>query len=168
MLFHSTKFDGSLHYRFEVERVHEAPNLLVTYRSPGVPMESYRGSWASRYHLLLLHWTDRHWNLCIHWHADWSPKEHYVNIATPACWADGVLRLSDLDLDLILPNGANEPRLDDADEFERHRKQLAYPDDLVNICWRTVDDVRDQMRRGLPPFDGALFAWRPGLALPGL
>ena len=165
MLLHTTKYDGGLHYRFPVELVHEDANLLVTYRGPHVMMESYRGSFASKYHLL--HWNDRHWNLDLHWHEDWTPGNHYVNIATPASWKDDVVTCCDLDLDLSMRAGGRDVRVEDEDEFEEHRIKWSYPPELVDLCRRMVVEVSELMRSS-PLFDGRLHEWRPGRALPAL
>ena len=168
MLFHSTKYDGSLHYRFEVDVVHEEPGFIAVYTATGVPMVSYRGSWPAKNHMLGLYWPDRPWNLLVSWTPPWVPRSHYVNIATPATWSDGVLRCCDLDLDLILPHGKEEVVLDDEDEFDLHRAKWAYPDDLVAQCRASCDEITAAMLRPEPLFDGRLLAWRPGLPLPSL
>jgi protein associated with RNAse G/E len=168
MLYHSTKYDGGLHYRFDTTVVHESPTLLATFRGVGVPVESYRGDRLSKLNLLTLHWTDRHWNLCVQWYPDWTPREHYVNIGTPADWSDGTLRWTDLDLDLIWPATQPMPRLDDEDEFALHRVKYAYPAELCETCVRTASEVETWMRSRLAPFDDRLYAWRPGRPLPSL
>lgn len=168
MRFHSTKYDGSLHYLFEVEVVHQEPHLLAVYTPVGTPLQSYRGEFPARHHMLGLYFADRPWNLLVSWHADWSPRHHYVNIATPAAWSDGVLRCCDLDLDLIRRPDERRVVLDDADEFDRHRARWGYPDDLVATCCRTAVHVAALMERPDPLFDGRLFAWRPGAPLPAL
>lgn len=168
MLHHSTKYDGSLHYRFATTIVHQSPSLIATYRSPGTALESYRGNFAGKLHVLTLHWTDRHWNVSVGWYQDWVGREHYVNIATPADWSQGVLRWIDLDLDLIWRADETHARLDDEDEFAMHRDQFGYPPSLVSHCLRTAEEVRTLIDRRLPPFDGSLFDWRPGRPLPPL
>lgn len=161
MISHSTKYDGSLHYRIPAVVIGASATRLVTYRCPGTPIQSYRGDWDGKRHVLGFHWTDRHWNLYVHWEADWSPRELYVNIATPAAWDDHTLRWIDLDLDLILPVDQAQPKLDDADEFAMHCKRFAYPTDVVESSLAAAVEVADLMRRGRPPFNRSLFDWRP-------
>ncbi len=166
MLFDSTKHGGGLHYRFPTQVVHRSDTLLAVFRGTGVEMESYRGRWIAGIHMLCLAWTDRWWNLCVHWDADWTPREHYVNIATPADWSGGSLRLCDLDLDVLLRERDGSVTLHDADEFEEHSARWSYPPELVETCLRTSVEVAAMMRRREWPFDGSLFAWRPGQPLP--
>ena len=165
ILFDSTKHGGGLHYRFPATVVHCSDTLLAVYRDVGVEMESYRGRWTAGIGMLCLAWTDRFWNLCVHWDADGAPREHYVNIATPADWSGGALRLCDLDLDLVLRARDGSIKLCDADEFDEHRTRLAYPPELVERCLQTSVEVAAMMRERAWPFDGSLYAWRPGRAL---
>jgi uncharacterized protein len=157
---HSTKYDASLHYRYPMQVVRREPNLIVTYVPPGVAVVSYRGAMTTTRHSLALFWSDRPYNLHINWRADWTPHSHYINVATPATWDDGVLRFIDLDLDVIW-QASNHVILDDEDEFERHRDLFGYPPDLVAESWRSRDEVLDLITRRVHPFDGSLYAWRP-------
>lgn len=167
MLAHSTKYDGSLHYRYPTRLVHQEPELLVVYAGSGTIINGYRHvDFAGTQHSLGLLWPDRHYNLWVKWEPDWTPACQYVNIATPASWDHGMFRFIDLDLDLIHEPDTAEPRLDDADEFERHAKTFGYPADLVARCWAAVDEVRDLFAGRVWPFDGSLYHWRPGVPFP--
>ncbi len=157
---HSTKYDGSLHYHYPMQVVREEPGLVVTYVAPGVPVASYRGAMTTARHTLAYFWLDRPYNLHINWRADWTPLSHYVNVATPASWDQGVLRFIDLDLDVIWRHD-NSLVLDDEDEFEHHRTIFSYPPDLVAESWRSRDEICDLIQRRVHPFDGSLYAWRP-------
>lgn len=157
---YSTKYDGSLHYRYSTCIVREEPNLLMLYMPPGTPIDSYRGQQVATRHTLQLYWSDRFYNIHVNWDADWNPRSHYVNIATPATWHDGALRFVDLDLDVIWRAGTGEVILDDEDEFELHQARFGYPADLIASARRSSDDVRDLIARSVYPFDGSLHAWR--------
>jgi protein associated with RNAse G/E len=158
---HSTKYDGSLHYRYPATIVREEPELLAVYTSPGIPFESYRGQFVTHQHSLQLYWSDRFYNLHVNWDADWQPRHHYVNIATPATWHDGALRFVDLDLDVIWRAASGEVILDDEDEFVLHQRRFGYSPELIEQARRSSEDVRDLIARRAYPFDGSLHAWRP-------
>lgn len=158
---HSTKYDGSLHYRRPMQLVHQDAELLVLYCSPGNPSESYRGHQITRNHSLEYYWRSRPYNLIVMWHSDWRPRMHYVNIATPATWTDQQLHFIDLDLDLIWRAESDLVELDDQDEFELHRERFGYGADLVAQAWAAVREVQDLFASRTPPFDGSLHAWRP-------
>jgi protein associated with RNAse G/E len=157
----STKYDASLHYFYQMERVYQAHDELRLYGRPGIAVNSYRGQMLTTRHSLHLYWTDRFYNVAVNWSSDWKPLSHYVNVATPATWVDGTLRFIDLDLDVIWSAVTGEVILDDEDEFEAHRVRFGYPDELVERCWQTSRELHDLIARGVYPFDGSLYAWRP-------
>jgi len=166
MLVHTTKYDGSLHYRFAAQDVDVADDQLALYIPAGTAMDSYRGPVTLDKPILMVQWRGRPWKLSVRWETDWSPCHYYVDICTPPDWSDGTLRLTDLDLDLILVHGRNSPVLDDADEFEDHIERFGYPPDLVADCLAATLEVAALMARKAAPFDGALYGWRPGQPLP--
>jgi uncharacterized protein len=162
---HSTKYDGSLHYRYPVEPIQRTVERLVTYSKPGVPVESYRGSWAAKRHILSLFWHARPYVLHVLWGSQWQPESIYIDITTTTSWDDETVRYVDLDLDVILRYGSEAVHLDDQDEFETHRLRWNYPEDLVGRCWAAVEEVRGLLTARKSPFSQELFAWRPGTPL---
>jgi protein associated with RNAse G/E len=144
-----------------MSRVREASDLLMLYGSPGIPVSSYRGQMLTTRHSLHLYWADRYYNVAVNWSADWQPLSHYVNVATPAAWADGTLRFIDLDLDIIWQAASGDVLLDDEDEFELHQARFGYPRELIERCWQTTYDLREMIASGTYPFDGSLYRWRP-------
>ena len=164
LLVHSTKFDGSLHYRYPVTKIQRSGNRLITYFQPGVPVVSHRGSWTSEKHMLSFFWRDRPYVLHVRWQSQWQPEFLYIDIATKTSWEDGTVHYIDMDLDLILrPESA--VHLDDEDEFAAHRSKWNYPQMLVAECWAAVDKVRGLLDAGEEPFSVSMFDWRPGKAL---
>jgi len=157
---HSTKYDGSLHYRYEVTVVREEPDRLLVYEPIGSLATGHRGPVRTRHPMLHVHTRDRYWNLSVMWEPDWQRREHYVNIALPSTWDDGTLRFVDLDLDLIW-KADGTVLLDDEDEFDLRTIRFAYPPALVERAWRAADEVRGLIARRAAPFDGALYEWRP-------
>ncbi len=158
---HSMKYDGSQHYRYAVTEMQRTDDALWVYTPPGVLVMSYRGGGLTRYHGLHLFFVDRYYNMLVQWHADWQPRMHYVNIATPARWDDGAVRWVDLDIDLIWRSTSDVVLTDDEDEFADHQVRFAYPAALIAAVERSADDVREQFVRRAPLFDGSLYRWRP-------
>jgi protein associated with RNAse G/E len=161
ILVHSTKYDGSLHYRYDTMLVREDAALLVVYMAPGTAIQSYRGSMIADNHNLQLYWADRPYNLHVSWYADWRPRNHYINVATPAVWSDGQLHFVDLDLDVIWRSSTGEVILDDEDEFDLHQVRYGYPRELIEQSWRSSTEVRELIAQRSYPFDGSLHSWRP-------
>lgn len=162
---HSTKYDGSLHYRYPVEPVQRSEERLITHSKPGVPVESYRGSWAGKKHILSWFWRGRPYVFHVLWDSQWQPESLYIDISTTTSWDDRTVRYVDLDLDVILRHGSEAVHLDDQDEFEAHRLRWSYPDELVSSCWAAVEEVRALLETQKHPFSTTLFAWRPGKPL---
>lgn len=162
-IVHSSKYDGSLHYRYRTSVVREEPDLLVLYCGPGTPLESYRGALVTLYHSLEFYWSDRYYNLSVNWYADWRPRMHYVNVATPAVWhvERATLSYVDLDLDVIWRAETNDVILDDEDEFVLHQERFGYPADLVARALETSQALLALARSRAYPFDGSLLTWRP-------
>jgi protein associated with RNAse G/E len=156
----STKYDGSMHYRYPATVVDDTGDRLRAWVPAGTPMRSYRGDRRSPRHFLRVHETCRDWNLEVMWEPDWRPSKHYVNIALPSTWHDGTLRFVDLDLDISWWFDGRVVLLD-VDEFTEHRDRFGYPDDVVERAWAAVDEVRGLISMRTPPFDRSLYAWRP-------
>jgi protein associated with RNAse G/E len=156
----STKYDGSLHYRYDVSVVADHGDRILAWGAAGTPMTSYRGDLVAPRHLLRVHDDVSWWNLEVAWEPDWRPNKHYVNIALPSTWDDGVLRFVDLDLDVSWWADGRVFLLD-ADEFDEHGERWGYPRDVVDGAWAAVDEVRAMIEGLVWPLDGSLYDWRP-------
>ena len=79
--------------------------------------------------------------------------ETYVDIATPPVWDGPVLRMVDLDLDVVRGR-TGRVWVDDEDEFADHRVRYGYPDDIVRLAVCSCDQVRRAVEAGTGPYDG--------------
>jgi protein associated with RNAse G/E len=71
----------------------------------------------------------------------------------PPVWHEGLVRLVDLDLDVIR-DWSGRVWVDDEDEFAEHRVLFGYPDDVVRLAMDSCDRVRAAMMTGAAPYDG--------------
>jgi len=95
-----------------------------------------------------------------------GPVRLYVDMTTPPTWDGAIVRAVDLDLDVVQdPDG--RVWVDDEDEFARHRTELGYPDDVVDLAAASRDRVRGLIVAGSAPFDGAARRWFAELARTG-
>ena len=163
---HSTKYDGSLHYRWTPVAVAVRPEWVAVYMPPGGVFESYRGTFPAEHHHLLFCWAGADHNLVVSWHPDWRPRYHYVNITSAPSWGGGTIRFVDLDVDVVWGHGAPEPVLCDVDEMEANRGRFGYPAELVERCLARADAIRARMHTRAGLLDGRLYDWRPGRPLP--
>ena len=161
LFLRSTKYDGSLHYSYPTQVVHETSTVLTVYVGPGTPIKSYRGAMYATHHSLQYYWADRRYNLHISWYGDWRPRLHYINIATPATWNEGTIHFVDMDLDVIWRAQTGEVLLDDEDEFALHQVRFGYPPALITACQRSSAVVMELIAQRVYPFDESLYAWRP-------
>ena len=82
----------------------------------------------------------------------------YVDMTTVPQWQGSTVRAVDLDLDVI--EGLDRVvYVDDEDEFEEHRVELGYPDEIVDLANATRDVVFIAVRDKHPPFDGSAAPW---------
>jgi uncharacterized protein len=84
-----------------------------------------------------------------------DPVELYVDITTVPAWADGVVTMVDLDLDVVRGR-SGRVWVDDEDEFADHRVRYGYPADVVALATASCDRVHAAVRAGTGPFDPAL------------
>lgn len=102
----------------------------------------------------------RHWLATFH--ADPSPVQVYVDVATPAVWEGTdrrpVLTAVDLDLDVVQGRGGRV-WVDDEDEFAEHRSTLGYPEDLVAEALAACAEAEAALVAKDPPFDGTHRWW---------
>jgi protein associated with RNAse G/E len=76
-----------------------------------------------------------------HFLVDHAMLDIYVDIVTPPTWTDRGATMIDLDFDVLVRHDGGGVQLIDEDEFEHHRVELAYPDDLVVAARRAAADV---------------------------
>jgi protein associated with RNAse G/E len=167
---YSTKFDGSLHNDFTAwliePREPSEGTPLRLFVPEGTVIQSYRGEQTTRIAFTALFWPglDRWWNV-YHNHrvfqrpdGRWTP-ESYANVSTPASFDGETLRWVDLDLDVVVRDGAVE--LLDEDEFTDHRARMAYPEDLAARALEAASALVDLAGRRETPFDRAAHIWAP-------
>jgi len=75
----------------------------------------------------------------------------YCNLASPTLIDRGMAKYIDYDLDIkLFPD--NSIRILDQNEYEKHKTQLMYSDDLDAVIQKTVSIITDKMRKKDFPF----------------
>ncbi|MFE4692793.1 DUF402 domain-containing protein [Streptomyces sp. NPDC056749] len=156
------KYDGRLSGRWSAARLGEDEHGVWLGTPEGTPVSSESGDRAARFAHVVLVPRDAWWmaSFCA------APgPEVYCDVCTVPRWSeDGtVLRLVDLDLDVVRPHGG-DVHVEDEDEFDEHRVRHGYPDTVVTGARRTCAWLTRAVRRddGTEPFTSA---YRPWLAL---
>lgn len=154
------KYDGSLSARWAAVRLGQDEYGVWLGTAQGVPVSSDMGGWTSRFAYVMLVPRGEWWTatFCV----DPGP-EMYCDVCTVPEWnANGtVLRMVDLDLDVVRPRGG-EARIEDEDEFNAHRVRYGYPDSVIGEAQRTCERLMEAGRHGgdgVEPFASAYRYW---------
>ncbi|WP_216830515.1 nucleoside tri-diphosphate phosphatase [Alkalihalobacterium elongatum] len=76
---------------------------------------------------------------------------YYCNLGSPFTWDEEALKYIDYDLDIkVFPDMTY--KLLDEDEYEVHRKQMKYPDQLDHILERNVEELISWIHQRKGPF----------------
>lgn len=151
------KWPDQTHWQFAMRRLGEDEHGIWLWSPPGVVArrgdEAPQVLTATNVKLIAADaWWTAMWN-------DRSPHvELYVDIATPARWADDRVTMIDLDLDVVrLRNGRVE--LHDGDEFDDHRVRYGYPPHVVAAARATAAQVLLDVEAHRKPFGAAATGW---------
>jgi predicted RNA-binding protein associated with RNAse of E/G family len=85
----------------------------------------------------------------------------YADIITACQWADSIVTIVDLDLDVVRHRDGSVEVID-VDEFEEHRHALGCPDEIVALAEPAAADVDAAIERQDEPFAASGWAWLPG------
>ena len=149
----STKYDGSLRESYTGHLLEQVGPLIRIQVSAGAT--TYRGSdrpEALLYDGIEMYFTDRWYNV---WHFLTQGMDRYLwyaNISTPATLDGDTLQWVDLDIDIACRLDGTIHSLD-FDEFQEHRSEMHYPDDLVQQALYAHDEVLQLARSGAFPFN---------------
>ena len=103
---------------------------------------------------------DAWWIATIYGDDPGRPVDVYVDISTPATWAEDGSWVKAVDLDLDVVKGpTGRIWVDDEDEFAAHRVSLDYPADVVDAAVRSCEDVLRAVTEGATPYDGSARPW---------
>ena len=147
------KWPDSLHWQFTMSHLGEDEH--GTWLWGPVGMEIRRGHEPHRAttRLTVKLVTPDAW-----WTAIWNDSDDdiqlYVDIATPAEWQPGRVRMIDLDLDVVRFRDGRVEVLDE-DEFAEHQVTLGYPPHIIDRARATTAavflDVQAGARRSTAP-----------------
>ncbi|MBI1800818.1 MAG: GNAT family N-acetyltransferase [Chloroflexi bacterium] len=155
ILYQSTKYDGSVNYRWQAQLEYENSHLIILYTPPNTPY-SGRRSGILRYPFRSYFWTDRWYNVNQTFLGqDHAELRHYINLGTPAVYQDGAVSFVDLDLDFDMDNRWNLTLLDE-DEYAAHSRQFAYPRPIRHRVDEAVQEIRRRVRERAWPFASGL------------
>ena len=148
-----TKWDGSLHWHFDVKRLGEDEHGHWLGGPEGTPVRRGCEPPIASPPFALLIPEGAWWTATFNLVRPDSPfgLVVYVDICTPAQWTDGMATAIDLDLDVAMRPDGTVVLLDE-DEFEEHRSTMAYPEHLVDRARASAAAIFTTMESRQEPF----------------
>ena len=154
------KYDGTIQAAWESELLDHAGSLLRSIVPGGRPVYvPDRSRWVESgktTRAVELYFEDRWYNV---WHFPddttdplWFKVLWYCNVALPASFDGKTLRWVDLDID-IRCHRDGVPEVLDEDEFEQHRVEFGYPDEVVERALAARDEALRLAQARVFPFD---------------
>jgi len=147
-----TKYDGSAHRDYPARRFGSDDLGVWVGVTRGTPSVYHGRPSVEQIPFVLL----------IPHHAWWTgmfnppprTSEVYCDITTPARWEGDTVHIIDLDLDVVRRRETGLVELRDEDEFDQHRVQFGYPDDLVAEARTAAGRLLTALGNGSEPFAG--------------
>ena len=151
-----TKWDGSLHWHFDMERLGEDEYGTWLWSPKGSrvrrgaePAKSSKSDWVKLI-------TRDQW-----WAAIWNAEGRYeifVDVATPPEWEGDTVNLVDLDLD-VGRTRQGEVTIEDEDEFEEHQVRYGYPQHVIDRARSTTARLAIDVADRVEPFGAVGDEW---------
>jgi protein associated with RNAse G/E len=152
-----TKYDGSAHRDYPGRRLTEDDLGIWVGVPKGTPSVYHGRPSVEQIPFVLLIPRDSWWT------GMFNPpprtSEVYCDITTPARWDGDTVHIIDLDLDVVRRRATGLVELRDEDEFEDHRQQFGYPDEVVDQARAAADKLLVALADGTEPFASHYRKW---------
>lgn len=156
-----SKWDGSPHWLFDMERLGEDGHGVWLWAPAGTELRRGAEKTIRVEQGFVKVITPNRW-----WTAVWNVGpgngsrsiEIYVDVITPAVWEGDIVRMVDLDLDVIRRRDGSV-EIDDEDEFEEHRVRFGYPDHIVDKARTETARLAIAVERRDEPFGSVGERW---------
>ena len=147
----SYKHNGSLHRTWCKAHVLEAnEDRFVTVTNKAWVIESDGRKWLTREPAVCYFWTHRWYNVIAMLRK--TGIYYYCNLASPSLYDGEAIKNIDYDLDVkVFPDDSY--MVLDENEFEYHRQQMNYPEDIVKLCIESKDELIKMIESHEKPFN---------------
>lgn len=155
-----TKYDGTLHWHFDVVRLGEDEHGVWLGGADGTPVRRGSEPPLSSTPFALLIPAAGWWVATFNPDVPDSPFQHvvYADVCTPAALDGSTIEAIDLDLDVATRADGTVSLLDE-DEFEEHRVAMAYPGHVVDRARGAAAALYAAMDAGREPFASIGRTW---------
>ncbi|MEN3271942.1 MAG: uncharacterized protein V7636_703 [Actinomycetota bacterium] len=156
-----TKWDGSLHWHFDVDELGaDARGLWLGGRAGCQLQRGHEESIYARHAFVCLIPATGRWIATFHAGGD---VRLYIDVTNEPTRSGDCVHAIDLDLD-VLRWADGRVTLDDEDEFDEHRVAFGYPDDVAAKARATAAELLDAVRASEEPFAAASSTWLARMA----
>lgn len=155
-----SKWDGSLHWHFDMWRLGEDGHGVWLGAPHGTPVQRGDREPIISPAFALLIPANAYWTGTFNVPVPDSPFPYdiYVDVCTPVTWEGSTATAIDLDLDVVrTPDGAVS--LHDEDEFDEHRRRFGYPPYIVDSARSAAASTFTAIESGTEPFATVGSAW---------
>jgi protein associated with RNAse G/E len=155
-----SKYDGTLHWHFDVVRLGEDEHGTWLGGGEGTPVQRGSEPPLTSTPFALLVPTEGWWMATFNPDRPDSPFQHvvYADICTPGEWNGSTLTATDLDLDVAMRADGTVSLLDE-DEFDEHRLSMSYPPHVVDNARGAAAGLVAAMEARREPFASVGNAW---------
>ncbi len=147
------KYDGRLHITLPAHFMDDDSSRLWLRTPVGGEMRHLtRGkSWSITRPSDMIFWRERWYNVYVNYDETGQFSNFYCNVGLPPEIKDGSVSFVDLDLDVQIWADGRMAVLDE-DEFDAHKVEFSYPDDVQHAAQAAVEDVLALWCAGAEPF----------------
>lgn len=147
----SYKHNGSLHRTWSKALVIDVTDeFYVVVTDHSWVVESDHRRWLTKEPAICFYYRKKWFNIISMVRK--SGIYYYCNIATPSIYDGEAIKNIDYDLDVkVFPDDSY--MVLDENEFEYHRQQMNYPEDIVKLCIESKDELIKMIESHEKPFN---------------
>ena len=156
-----SKWDGTPHWAFDMERLGDDEHGTWLWAPGGTQLQRGAEPPINARHGFVKLITPGLWWTALWNEGPWSDGRSihtYVDVITPAVWEGDIVRMIDLDLDVVRRDSGTV-EVDDEDEFDEHRITMAYPDHIVDKARTETARLAVAVEGGVEPFGSVGERW---------
>lgn len=151
-----TKWDGRLHWHFDLDPLGEDEHGLWLAGRPGCRLQ--RGAEPPQLEVHGFACLVPHQGRWIAYFNASQDPEIYIDVTDEPIRGDGFVGAIDLDLD-VLRWRDGRVTIDDEDEFAEHQVRFGYPAEVITATEMTAHTLVDRVTSRTEPFDRAAERW---------
>ena len=147
---HSYKHNGRIHrVQQETMVLKGTKNIVIGANERTLVIESDGRTWITREPSICYFHAEYWFNIICMLRED--GVYYYINMSSPFVYNNGMLKYIDYDLDVKVFPDMTYTILDE-DEYEQHKKEMKYPEEIDGILDRNVEKLLSWIKQRRGPF----------------